>query len=49
MTGFMDTHIMVYHVSAEGDVTEIKGKDDIRKVLGNDLANAIRNDKEAKE
>ncbi len=46
MTGFMDTHIMVYHVGAEGEVTEIKEKDDIRKVLGNDLTNAIRNDKE---
>jgi len=46
MTGFMDTHIMVFHVSAKGDVTEIKEKDDIRKVLGNDLANEIRPEEE---
>ena len=46
MTGFMDTHIMVFHVGAEGDVTEIKGKDDIRKVLGNDLAKEIRPEEE---
>ena len=40
--GFMGSHIMVFHVGANGDVTEIKEKDDIRKVLGNDLAEAIR-------
>lgn len=46
MKGFMDTHIMIYHVGANGDVTEIKEKDDIRKVLGNDLANEIRPEEE---